>query len=161
MGAVPCRSACHSIRVRHKIAGLDGGSVGRLPADAVAQIGRSVRGWVPGSLKDHPVVADGRCRSHPSDHRRMAQAPYRWDSGATIADNRNAARRGIWAPDGILRRLPLQHAFPLRTLRRPLGTQLIDLAPLLVCERCGKNGPLPEIKGLTRRTTPTFARGQR
>ena len=45
---------------------------------------------------------------------------------------------------------------PLRTFRRPIRTQLIDLAPLLVCERCGKRGPLPQIKGVTRRTTPTL-----
>jgi hypothetical protein len=29
--------------------------------------------------------------------------------------------------------------------------QLVDLAPLLVCERCRKRGPLPQIKGVTRR----------
>jgi hypothetical protein len=38
---------------------------------------------------------------------------------------------------------------PLRTIRRPPGTQLIDLAPLLVCERCGKHGPLPHIAGVS------------
>jgi hypothetical protein len=39
---------------------------------------------------------------------------------------------------------------PLRTIRRPPQTQLIDLAPTLVCERCGENGPLPHIEGVTR-----------
>jgi hypothetical protein len=39
---------------------------------------------------------------------------------------------------------------PLRTIRRPRGTQLIDLAPLLICERCGKHGPLPQIAGVSR-----------
>jgi hypothetical protein len=32
-------------------------------------------------------------------------------------------------------------------------TQVIDLAPLLVCGRCGKRGPLPHIKGIARRST--------
>jgi len=42
---------------------------------------------------------------------------------------------------------------PLRGFPRPAETQLIDLAPLLVCDRCGKRGPLPQIKGVTRRST--------
>ena len=40
---------------------------------------------------------------------------------------------------------------PLRGFRRPLEMQLVDLAPLLVCDRCRKRGPLPQIKGVTRR----------
>jgi hypothetical protein len=39
---------------------------------------------------------------------------------------------------------------PIRTIRRPPQTQLIDLAPALICERCGKNGPLPKITGVVR-----------
>ena len=49
---------------------------------------------------------------------------------------------------------------PLRTMRRPSGTQLIDLAPLLVASGVGKMAAAGD-KGVTRRTTPTFARGQR
>jgi hypothetical protein len=44
---------------------------------------------------------------------------------------------------------------PLRGFRRPVETQLIDLAPRLICERCGRRGPLPQIKGVARRVTPT------
>jgi hypothetical protein len=40
---------------------------------------------------------------------------------------------------------------PLRGFRRHPETQVIDLAPLLVCDRCGARGPLPHIKGVTRR----------
>ena len=43
---------------------------------------------------------------------------------------------------------------PLRSFHRPAETQVIDLAPLLVCDRCGKRGPLPQIKGVARRALP-------
>jgi hypothetical protein len=38
---------------------------------------------------------------------------------------------------------------PLRQIRRPPRTQIIDLAPMLICERCGPSGPLPRITGVT------------
>ena len=39
---------------------------------------------------------------------------------------------------------------PWEVINRPLETLLADLAQRLVCKRCGKNGPLPHIAGVSR-----------
>lgn len=40
---------------------------------------------------------------------------------------------------------------PWQLINRPLETPLADLAQRLVCKRCGKNGPLPQIAGVSLR----------
>jgi hypothetical protein len=39
---------------------------------------------------------------------------------------------------------------PWDLIKRPPETPLVDLAGRLVCKRCGKNGPLPRITGVSR-----------
>ena len=39
---------------------------------------------------------------------------------------------------------------PLELIKRPPETPLADLAERLVCKRCGKTGPLPQITGVSR-----------
>jgi hypothetical protein len=39
---------------------------------------------------------------------------------------------------------------PWELIKRPPETPLVDLTQRLVCQRCGENGPLPTITGVSR-----------
>jgi hypothetical protein len=50
---------------------------------------------------------------------------------------------------------------PLDEIKRPPETPLADLSERLVCKRCGKGGPLPQIVGVSRQLNGFGARGVR